>query len=78
MSDQLVLVKHSEDARSENIVRRFAERTGLTAESHDGTVVFPLGPDDHRIDIVQTLTEIDPEWGEHLSLGDPGAQPSGD
>jgi hypothetical protein len=39
--------------------------------------VFELGPEDHSVHVVRTLTEIDPEWAVHVALGDPGAAPEG-
>jgi hypothetical protein len=78
MPDLLIFRKQSDGPRAQNIIRRFAERTGLDPDQHDGSVIFDLGPDDHQIEVVRTLTEIDPEWPEHLSLGDPAAEPGGD
>lgn len=78
MPDLLVLVKQSEGPRAENIIRRFAERTGLEPEQDGGSVTFLLRPEDHQIEVVRTLTEIDPEWAEHLALRDPAAEPSSD
>jgi hypothetical protein len=32
---------------------------------------LPLGPDDHRVKIIQTLSDINPHWAAHVVLGDP-------
>lgn len=76
MPDLLILRQHNEGARAANIIRRFGERTGLEPDQRGGTATFHLGPEDHQIEVVRTLTEIDPDWAEHVSLGDPAAEPS--
>lgn len=63
--------------RAQEIIRSFQERTGLAGERTDARAVFELGPEDHSVEVIRTLTEIDPEWSEHVALGDPGAQPAG-
>lgn len=78
MPDLLILRELNGGPRAENIIRRFCERTGLEPEQHEDSAMFELGPEDHQLDVVRTLTEIDPEWAEHLSLGDPAAEPSSD
>jgi hypothetical protein len=30
-----------------------------------------LDGEDHRIEVVQALTDIDEDWSEHLTLGSP-------
>jgi hypothetical protein len=52
----------------DRILDAFEERTGLESEKPDDqTRVYPLEGDDHRVDVVQTLTEIDARWSDHLS-----------
>jgi hypothetical protein len=75
IADQLVLEERGDSGRAQEIIRAFAERTRLSAETEGRRSVFTLGPDAHSVEVVQTLTEIDPEWTEHLALGDPGAEP---
>ena len=75
MADQLVLVRREREPRAEEIIQSFARRTGLKPQDRQASVVFELGPEDHRIDIVQTLTQIDSQWSEYLALGDPAADP---
>jgi len=76
MSDQLVLLTQGDEERSRQIIDAFAQKTGLSANRRPDGVAFELGPDDHRIEVVRTLTEIDSGWSEHVALGDPGAEPS--
>jgi hypothetical protein len=52
----------------DRILDAFEEQTGLESEKPDDqTRVYPLEGDDHRVDVVQTLTEIDERWSDHLS-----------
>ena len=77
IADQLILQSRGDGARAQEIIQAFGERTGLAAARDGERTVFELGPDDHSVPVVQTLTEIDPEWAEHVALGDPGAAPDG-
>ncbi len=53
---------------ADRILDAFEEQTGLESEKPDDqTRVYPLEGDDHRIEVVQTLTEIDEHWPDHLS-----------
>jgi hypothetical protein len=64
------VLKHPSDA--ERILDEFEEQTGLASETlDDDTRVFPLDADDHGIDVVQTLTDIDARWTDHLALQAP-------
>lgn len=75
MSDRIVLVPHGDGAEAQSIIDAFADRTGLEPDELTEGVEFLLGPDDHGIEVVATLNEIDPGWTDHLALGDPGADP---
>jgi hypothetical protein len=73
MADQIILTKLDEDA--DRILDAFAERTGLEREDHDEHAHFALDDaDDHEIDVVQTLTDIDEDWTDHVGVGDPDAE----
>jgi hypothetical protein len=53
---------------ADRILDAFEQRTGLESEKPDDqTRVYPLEGADHRIEVVQTLTEIDEHWPDHLS-----------
>ncbi|HYF28049.1 MAG TPA: hypothetical protein VD931_20060 [Baekduia sp.] len=55
------------------IIARFGEETGLEGEdTPEGGRIFDVD-DDHEIEVVQTLDEIDPDWPEHIALEDPAA-----
>lgn len=59
-----VIKNHPE---ADRILDAFEERTGLEPEEKDGnTRVYPLEGADHKVDVVQTLTDIDEHWSEHL------------
>jgi hypothetical protein len=54
-------------AEADRILDAFEARTGLEPEeSADDTRTYPLEGEDHKVDIVQTLTAIDQHWPEHL------------
>jgi hypothetical protein len=75
MSKQILFLflPEGDNDRAKRILASFADRTGLVAETAAGGTCFPLGPDDHRVKVIQTLTAIDPQWTQHLALGDPAA-----
>jgi hypothetical protein len=53
---------------ADRILDAFEEQTGLESEKPDDrTRVYPLEGDDHRVAVVQTLTEIDEHWPKYLS-----------
>jgi hypothetical protein len=59
------------DDEGERILDEFEQQTDLTAEAGeegDAARVYPLEGDDHQVEIVQTLTDIDPEWSQHIAL----------
>lgn len=66
MADTITLIAKDEDG--ERILDEFEARTSLEAEADDGTREYALSDDDHRIDVVQTLTGIDEGWTEHIAL----------
>ena len=54
-------------AEADRILDAFEQRTGLEPETTDGDRrVYPLEGEDHQVDVVQTLTDIDEGWSEHL------------
>lgn len=71
MSDQILFLSKDDEVRAKRILEAFADRTGLVGVAADGGTCFPLGPDDHRVKVIQTLTDIDPQWADYLTLGDP-------
>lgn len=75
MADRIVLLTLGDAATARHIIDEFAQRTGLRPQDVDGGAAFPLEGDDHQVQVVQTLTEIDPQWTDHLMVGDPEGAP---
>ena len=70
MADTITLIPQDDAAAP--ILEQFEQRTGLEADrGDDGTRVYAIEGEDHRIKIVQTLTEIDADWEDHLAFGQP-------
>jgi hypothetical protein len=60
------------DDAAEDIISRFARETGLDGEDTGEAYIFEIeDPDDHDVDVTQTLDSIDPDWPEHVGLADP-------
>ncbi|HET6509832.1 MAG TPA: hypothetical protein VFG42_23765 [Baekduia sp.] len=68
MADSITFL--AKDDEGQRILDELEQQTDLRAEAGDegDTRVYPLEDEEHRIEIVQTLTDIDPEWSEHLAL----------
>ena len=71
MAERIVLLSRGDGSRAREIIDSFAQRSGLEPQDVDGGVEFPLSGSDHEVPVVQTLTEIDPGWPDHLALGEP-------
>ena len=71
MADNIVMWSGDDERRAQSIFEAFSEETGLDMIETAEGVEFPLGPDDHRIRVVETLNEIDPAWAQFIALGDP-------
>jgi hypothetical protein len=71
MADELLLLRQGDTASAARIFDAFAERTGLTAEPVMGGTRYSLEGAGHRIRIVETLNDIDPNWPRHIALGQP-------
>lgn len=72
MADRVILLARGDEDRASEIIEAFGERTGLEAGEVDGGASFSLAGEEHEVEVVQTLDEIDPSWADHLALGDPG------
>jgi hypothetical protein len=71
MASTIILISQDDDG--ERILDQFEERTGLEAEKGDDDErIYPIEGDDHRIEIVETLDDIDTDWTKHVALGQPG------
>jgi hypothetical protein len=71
MADRVILLREGDERRGAKIIGEFAEQTGLKAQEIDGGVSFSVEGAEHATNVVQTLDEIDPDWTEHIALGDP-------
>ena len=71
MADNLILRPLDGSPDALRILDEFESRTGLIAEAHGDGRQYGLRGPDHQKDIVQTLTEIDPAWTDHVGLGFP-------
>lgn len=58
------------DDAGERILDEFEQQTDLEASSggDESARAYALAGEDHRVEIVQTLTDIDPKWSEHIAL----------
>ncbi len=72
MADQIILQKLDGSDDAERILDEFEQRTGLQADISDDGRVYELHDEDHRTKIVQTLTDIEPSWTDHLGFKLPG------
>jgi hypothetical protein len=63
----------AKDDEGERILDEFEQQTDLEPAEDEGSArrVYPLEGEDHQIEIVDTLTDIDPEWSEHIALEAP-------
>ncbi len=61
-------------AEADRLMAAFADKTGLPYDQTDEGRVFEIdSPDQHQIDLVATLDEIDGGWPKHLALELPDA-----
>jgi hypothetical protein len=72
MADLLILRALDGSGDAERILDEFEQRTGLAPDVRDDGRYYELHGEEHRTHIVQTLTEIDPGWTDHLGFKLPG------
>jgi hypothetical protein len=72
MADQVILQTVGDAERAERILDEFEQRTGLRADVGDEGRIYDIHDDEHRTRIVQTLTDIDDHWTDHLGFKLPG------
>ena len=54
------------------ILDEFEEQTSLEPEDGGGASrTYALEGDDHRIEIIQTLDDIEADWPQHIALESP-------
>jgi hypothetical protein len=70
MASTITLIPQDDDG--ERILAEFEDRTGLEPElADDDARIYDVEGDEHRLEIVETLDDIDDAWTEHVSLGSP-------
>jgi hypothetical protein len=69
MADEIILTKLDDDA--DRIIDQFEAQTGLDGQDEAERRRFDVSGEDHEIDVVQTLTDIDEDWTEHVGVADP-------
>jgi hypothetical protein len=69
MADPIIFTKL--DADADRILDAFEQRTGLEGEDDGDRRVFEVEGAEHEVDVVQTLTDIDEDWTDHVGVQDP-------
>jgi hypothetical protein len=69
MADQIILTKLDDEA--DRILDAFESETGLEGDDEGDRRRFDVAGPSHDIDVVQTLTDIDEDWSEHVGVADP-------
>lgn len=72
MADRIILQKLDGSAEAERILDEFEQRTGLQPDVQADGRSYELHGDDHRTQIVRTLTDIEAKWTDHLGFKLPG------
>ena len=57
---------------ADRILAEFERRTGLDSDARGDDRYYELHDEDHRERIVQTLTDIDERWTDHIGFKIPG------
>ena len=69
MADEIILTKLDDEA--DRIIDAFEEQTGLEGDDEGDRRRFDVTGRAHDVDVVQTLTDIDEDWTEHVGVADP-------
>jgi hypothetical protein len=72
MANPIILTSLDDSPDAERILDAFEQRTGLDADRRESGRFYELADAEHRERIVQTLTDIDERWTDHVGLRDPG------
>ena len=72
MAHLVILHALDSTADADRILAEFERRTGLEADARGDDRYYELHDEDHRERIVQTLTDIDASWTDHIGLKLPG------
>jgi hypothetical protein len=61
-----------QDDEGERILDEFEQQTSLDPEDGgDAARIYALEGEDHRIEIIETLDDIDADWPQHVALESP-------
>jgi hypothetical protein len=61
-----------QDDEGERILDELEQQTQLEPEDGgDGARIYALEGEDHRIEIVETLDDIDGDWAQHIAVEPP-------
>jgi hypothetical protein len=71
MPDDLILTNLDHSEQAERIMDAFEERTGLRGEAVTQGRFYDLEVVQEEVEVVQTLTAIDPTWTEHVGFAAP-------
>jgi len=70
MPSTITLIPRDDEAA--RILAEFEERTGLQPElSDDDARIYEIDDEEHRLEVVETLDDIETGWTEHVALGSP-------
>jgi hypothetical protein len=70
MATTITLIPQDDDG--ERILDEFEQQTSLEAEDGgDHARIYALEGEDHRIEIIETLDDIEAEWPQHIALESP-------
>lgn len=70
MATSITFIPQDDDG--ERILDEFEQQTSLEPEDGgDAARIYALEGDDHRIEIIETLDDIDSDWTRHIALESP-------
>ena len=65
---ELIILQALGHMQGERILDEFERRTGFQADVRDRDRYYELNDDQRRPGIVRTLTDIDPNWTDHVAF----------
>ena len=71
MSDLIILTTVGDPDEAVRIMDAFEAETGLSGDVRGDERDYEIDGEDHRAKVVQTLTDVDPDWTDHVGLRDP-------
>ncbi len=71
MANLIILTTIGDSSDADRILHEFEGRTGLQGDRRSDGRYFEMRDEEHRTEVVQTLTDIDERWTDHVGLKDP-------